>query len=85
MPRPKKTDAQRMAERFVELYKVGKAKAGLTDAQCAAIAGICRKSLSNAKKDPCDRISIGQLSKLGAVFGWTDEEYLAIFCSDGRR
>lgn len=85
MPRPKKTDTQRMAERFGELYRIGKAKTGLTDAQCAAIVGVCPKSLFNAKKDPSERISIGQLSKLGAVFGWTDKDYLAIIRPGIRR
>lgn len=30
------------------------------------------------KKDPSERISIGKLERFGAVFGWSDEDYLKI-------
>lgn len=78
MPRLKKKEDQIRAERFGELYRIGKARLGLTDAQCAAIAGVCPKTLFNAKKDPNERISIGQLARFGAVFEWSDEDYLKI-------
>lgn len=78
MPRLKKTDAQRRAERFEKLYQSGKASSGLTDAQCATIAGVCSKTLYNERKDPIGKITIGQLSQFGKVFGWSDEDILSI-------
>lgn len=79
MARLKKTDAQRRAERFRELYCIGKAKSGFTDEQCASMVGICRDTLSRAKKDPNKRISIEQLACFGKAFGWTGEEIASIF------
>lgn len=68
-----------MAERFSKLYRIGKAGAGMTDAQCAEIAGVCPKTLYNAKQDPFDRITIGQLYRLGTAFGWSEDDYLIVF------
>lgn len=78
MPRLKKTESQRRSENFEELYRIGKARSGLTDAQCADIIGVCRKTLFAARKSPNDRVSIGQLARFGEVFGWSDEDYLKI-------
>lgn len=50
MPCLKKKEDQIRAELFGELYRIGKARLGLTEEQCAAIAGVCPKTLFNAKK-----------------------------------
>ena len=78
MPRLKKTEAQRRAERVRELYRIGKAKTGLTDEQCASMVGVCRKTLFSAKKNPDKYISLGQMACLGKAFGWTGEEIASI-------
>lgn len=77
MPRLKKTDAQRRAERFEEHYRVGKARLKLKDADIAAALGIGRTTLSARKHAP-DTFSLGQIIRLGGVFGWTEAEYMEI-------
>lgn len=78
MPRPRKTESQRRAERFGELYRMGKSKVRATEAQIGAAAGMCRPALSRRLKDPEKYVSLGDLVKFGKIFGWTDEDYLAI-------
>ena len=63
MPRLKKTDARRRAERFEELYRVGKARLKLKDSDIAAALGIGRTTLSMRKHDP-DAFSLGQITRL---------------------
>lgn len=79
MPRLKKTDEQLRAERFCELYRIGKAKLDFTDEQCAAIAGVCRKTILAAKKDPNKSISLGQIACFIKAFGWTPDDLVSIF------
>lgn len=81
----KKTEIQKTNEKFLELYKIGKAKTGLTDAQCAAIIGVCPKTLYNQMKTPIEKISLLQFLRLGVDFKWTDEDYLAIIRPDVRK
>lgn len=79
MPRLKKTEEQRRADRFWELYRIGKAKTGFTDEQCAAIAEVCPTTIYNAKKATDDRISLGQLARFIKAFGWSKEDVISIF------
>ena len=78
MPRPRKIDAQRRAERFQELYRVGKARTGLKEPLIAAALGIGETTLCRHKKNPGDRFSFNQVVLLGELLGWTDEDYLSI-------
>lgn len=77
MPRLKKTDAQRRAERFDEHYRVGKARLKLHEPEIAAALGVSEATLYRYKRSP-DMFSMGQIVRLGRVFGWSDEEYLDI-------
>lgn len=77
MPRLRKTDAQRRAERFSEHYRVGKARLNLQEPDIAAALGMGRTTLVAHKHNP-DTFSLGQLVRLGSVFGWTEEEYMDI-------
>lgn len=77
MPRSKKTDAQRRAERFGEHYRVGKARLQLQEPDIAAALGMGKSTLFLHKRNP-DTFSLGQLVRLGSVFGWTEEEYMDI-------
>lgn len=78
MPRLKKTEAQRRTERFGELYRVGKALRGLNEDDIISVLGIkSRKTLLEYRNHP-DKFGIGQIAKLGDLFGWTDEEYMEI-------
>lgn len=83
MSRLKKTDAQRRAERFGEHYRVGKARLRLKDPDIANALGIGRTTLSARKHNP-DAFSLGQLVRLGDVFGWGEGEYMDII-NGGRR
>lgn len=77
MPRPRKTDAQRRAEQFGERYRVGKARICATEEQIGQILGIKRPALLARRNDP-GKLSVDQLATLGDVFGWSDEDFLAI-------
>lgn len=82
MPRLKKTDAQRRAERFDEHYRVGKARLQLRDPDIAAALGVSERTLHNYKTRP-DGVPFGKLVRLGNLFGWTEAEYMEII--EGRR
>lgn len=85
MARPKKTAAQRRAERFAELYRVGKSSVGLLDRQIAAAIGVTAVTMVNYKKDPCNRISVNRLAEIGGMLGWTDEDFLSVIHGAARR
>lgn len=77
MPRLKKTDAQRRAERFGEHYRVGKARLKLQEPDIAAALGMGKTTLLMHRRNP-ETFSLGQLVRLGDVFGWTEGEYMDI-------
>lgn len=78
MPRLRKTESQRRAERFSELYRVGKARLRLTEDQISAAIGLCRPTLSKRLENPDKFLRLGDLVDLGKLFDWTDEDFLAI-------
>lgn len=78
MPKLRKNDAQRRAERFSEHYRVGKAKLKLLEPQIADMLGIGQTTLKKYKHDPLNEFSVEQLISFGHAFGWTDAEYLDI-------
>lgn len=82
MPRLKKTDAQRRAERFGEHYRVGKARLQLQESDIATAVGMAGATLRKYKRSP-DMFSLGQLVRLGHMFGWSETEYMEII--EGRR
>lgn len=77
MPRLKKTDAQRRAERFDKHYRAGKAKLRLNEPEIAAALGMGESTLRKHKREP-DTFSLGQIVRLCRVFEWSDEEFLDI-------
>lgn len=77
MPRLRKTDAQRRADRFDEHYRVGKARLKLHEPQIASALGMGESTLRKYKQNP-DMFQMGQLVRLGRVFEWTDEQFLDI-------
>lgn len=78
MGRRRKTESRRRAERFGELYRIGKARLGLTEEQISQMIGFKgRPALLDRRKNP-DKLSLGQLVTLGTAFGWSDSEYMAI-------
>lgn len=75
MPAKKKTRADRVAECFGELYRIGKARADLTEAQITALIGYkSRDALLAKRKDPL-QITLGQLVILGTAFRWREEDW----------
>lgn len=78
MPKLRKTDAQRRAERFSEHYRVGKARLKLLEPQIADMLGIGTATLTRYKRDPLNEFSVEQLISFGRAFGWSDAEYLDI-------
>lgn len=78
MPRLRKTESQRRAERFGELYRVGKARLRLTEDQISASIGLCRPALNQRLTNPDKYLRLGDLVDLGELFGWTDEDFLSI-------
>ena len=83
MGRPRKTEAQRRAERFDELYRLGKAKKKYTDEQIGQFVGVTRQTINKRRKDP-GKLDIALLAALGKTLGWSDEDYLAIICPERR-
>lgn len=84
MPKLRKTEAQRRAERFGERYRVGKALIGATEEQIGRLLGIKRPTLLEKRNNP-GKFSVDQLVTIGKAFGWSDEDYLAIIRPDRQR
>lgn len=76
MPKLKRTEAQRRADRFRELFRVGKARIGLTDEQIGLLIGVERNAVRRYRERP--EIVYGKLIALGKAMGWTDEDWLSI-------
>lgn len=78
MPRMKKTEAQRRAERFDDHYRTSKAHLKLKEPDIAAALGIGESTLRKYKHDPY-LFSLGQIVRLRSIFEWPDEVILDIF------
>lgn len=76
MPRLKRTEAQRRADRFRELFRLGKSRIGFTDEQIGQLIGVKRNSVRRYRERP--EIVYGKLITLGKAMGWTDEDWLSI-------
>lgn len=77
MGRHKKTTAQRRAERFQMLYRIGKARLGLLEPEIAAMLGVTRDTLRSYRRDP-GKLSLEKAAILGTAMGWTDEEIASV-------
>ena len=77
MGRHKKTTAQRRAERFEMLYRIGKARLGLVEPEIAAMLGVSRETLRSYRRDP-GKLSLEKAAVLGTAMGWTDEEIASV-------
>lgn len=77
MGRHKKTTAQRRAERFQVLYRVGKARLGIGEQEVAAMLGVSRPTLQSYRRDP-GKLSLEKAAILGTAMGWTDEEIASV-------
>ncbi len=78
MGRRRKTESQRRAERFGELYVVGKKRLGLRENEICQMIGLNAVSALWARKRVPEKFSLGQLVTLGTAFGWTADDYMAI-------
>ena len=75
MPAKRKTRADRVAECFGELYRIGKARADLTEEQISTMIGYkSRDALLARRKDPLS-FTLGQLLTMETVFRWRDEDW----------
>ena len=77
MGRHKKTTAQRRAERFQMLYRIGKARLGLGEQEVADMIGVSRPTLQSYRRDP-GKLSLEKTAILGTAMGWTDEEIASV-------
>ena len=73
MPAKKKTPADRRAEQFRKMYRIGKAAADLNEDQVAAVLGITSRTLQKRRKDP-DSFTMGEVFVLASLFHWSAED-----------
>lgn len=85
MPAKKKTRENRMFDTFSSLYRVGKARSGMTEADVADALGITRPTLQKRRENP-KLFPFGDILKLCALFCWEDNEIMSIvglYCVNG--
>lgn len=85
MPAKKKTREDRMFDTFSSLYRIGKARTGMTDEEVADALGIGRKALWKRRKNP-SLFPFGEVLKLCAIFCWQEDEMAKItglYCVKG--
>ena len=73
MPAKKKTAADRRAEQFRRMYRIGKAAENLNEAQVAKLLGITDRTLRRRRKDP-DSFTMGEVLVLAFLFHWSAED-----------
>lgn len=76
MGRRRKTDAERRAERFADLYNRGKRLTGLTEVEIGKAIGISERTLRVYRRDP--EKFIGAFAELGKIFNWSNEDVISI-------
>ena len=77
MGRPKKTTAQRRAERFEYLYRIDKARLGLREPDIAAMLDISLPTLKSYRTDP-GRMPLGKAVILWTAMDWTAEKIVSV-------
>ena len=75
MPAKRKTRADRVAECFGELYRIGKARADLTEEQISTMIGYKSRDALLARRKDALSFTLGQLLTMGTVFRWRDEDW----------
>lgn len=73
MPAKRKTREDRMKDSFSRMYRVGKARAGMTEDEIAGALGVSRNTLLNRRRDP-KTFPLGDVLKLCALFYWDESE-----------
>lgn len=73
MPAKRKTKSDKLREKFDELYRVGKAKARLSEQDVSEIAGMTTVTLWKRKNNPQD-FKLSELVKLATAFKWSGED-----------
>ena len=77
MGRSKKTTAQRRAERFDMLYRVGKARLGIGEMEVATMIGVSRPTLHSYRQDP-GKLPLEKAAILWTAMGWTNDEISSV-------
>lgn len=78
MARKRKTRAERLCETFGECYRMGKARAGMTNLQVANMVGFQTQSAFKKRRDDPGELTLKQLVAIGTAFQWTDDDYMEI-------
>ena len=75
MPAKRKTRADRVREKFSEMYRIGKARSGLNEPEITALCGYNSViPLRRRRSSPMD-FTLGQLLAMGTAFRWTEEDW----------
>ncbi len=85
MPAKKKTREDRMADAFSQMYRIGKARSGMTESDVADALGITRPTLQKRRENP-GLFPFGDVLKLCALFCWEGDEVMKIvglYCVNG--
>lgn len=85
MPAKKKTREDRMQDSFTKLYRIGKARSGMTEMDVADALGITRPTLQKRRENP-KLFPFGDVLKLCALFCLEDNEVMKIvglYCVNG--
>ena len=69
MPAKRKTKADRLREKFGQMYKVGKAVTGLNDTDIAESLGLGVTALWARRKAP-ETFKLGEIVKLSVILRW---------------
>lgn len=75
MPAKRKTRADRVAEKFGELYRIGKARSGLRDEDVTALCGFKSPIPLRKRRAAPLEFTMGQLMAMGAAFRWSEEDW----------
>jgi|GEM_PF-2265966 len=75
MPAKRKTRADRVAEKFGELYRIGKARSGLQETEIAPLCGFKSPIPLRKRRNEPLNFTMGQLMALGAAFRWSEEDW----------
>lgn len=78
MGRQRKSRAQRLAESFGENFRLGKARAGMTNLEIANVIGLKSQAALKRRRDDPGQFTLEELLVMGAAFRWTEEDYLAV-------
>lgn len=78
MGRKKITRADRVNQAFGEAYRIGKARADLTNLEIASIVGLKTQATLKKRRDNPMDLTLGELFNMGAAFRWTEDDYMNI-------